>query len=171
MCIRDSHWRNPIPKSPILGCGIKGKECPGNIPAFENLLRKDSRRKGCNPPLSGTTGSHPRMEASREIKGLAVRTCSDLLPREMVPIPFEKVPGPPGALEKGDGLKAQLTSWSPVSGGSPGSSRSHVSAKGLGWQGKVKLPLLLFFHDTTYVFNMSWKSPCYTFSLVWRVFL
>jgi hypothetical protein len=72
------------------------------------------------------------MEAYQERKEKAFRICSGLLLREMASIPFGKVPGPPGALKKGDGLKAQWTFMLSVSGSTPGSLGNRVSAKGLG---------------------------------------
>ena len=80
-------------------------------------------------------------ERSRHIG--PARTC---IPREKSSAPFEKVPGPPGALKEGDGLKAPWTSWLPH-GNFPGSSRNHVSVVGLGWQGRVKPPLSLILNN------------------------
>jgi hypothetical protein len=62
-------------------------------------------------------------------------------------------------LKEGDGLKAQWTSWSSVPDDSPGSSRNHVSVKGLGWQEKVKLLLPLLFHDTIFSILYVMEKP------------
>jgi hypothetical protein len=103
---------------------------------FEGPLpRKRTQEGKKNSPLRK---QHPKILHPRMREGKMLQTIGDVeellgpISSEKGSIPFKMVPGPPGAFEEGDGLKAQWTSRLPVSGSSPRSFQDHSHCPELG---------------------------------------
>jgi len=105
--------RNPIQKPSVPGWGTGRWDDRGLPPYPKRSLPRKGDPKEREKTIPFEAGA-PDPFGEKENRTLGERPhglVRTFLLREEVPTPFGKVPGPPGALKKGDGLKAQRTSW------------------------------------------------------------
>lgn len=128
-------FRSQIPSSSEEGTKVKNAaETSASSTSFP---RKGIRRDGCIHAFRSRKTTIPGWKSSPGERSRHLGRARTPLLRERSSAPFGEVPGPPGALKEGDGLKAQWTSWLP-SRRFPGFLTEPCQRQGTGLEGEGK---------------------------------